>query len=53
MEEKNSEKNQKLLALNNKWLFYLFTFNSRTDIMTRRNFNQVRYFFIFSTDFMV
>ena len=45
MEQNNSEKNQKFLVLNDKFFFYLLTFNSRADFMTRYTFNQVRYFF--------
>ena len=45
MEQRNSEKNQKFLVLNDKWFFCLLTFNSRADIITRYNFNQVRCFF--------
>ena len=45
MEQSNSEKNQKFLVLNDKWFFYLLTFNSRADFMTRYTFNQVRCFF--------
>ena len=37
MEQRNSEKK----------------FNSRADIMTRYNFNQVRWFFLHLIDFMV
>ena len=48
MERRNSEKNQKFLVLNDKWLFYLLTFNSRADIITRYNCNQVRCFFTFN-----
>ena len=33
--------------------FYLLTFNSRADIMTRYTFNQVRCFFTFSIDFFI
>ena len=32
--------------------FCLLTFNSRADIISRYNFNQVRCFFTFSIDFM-
>ena len=46
-------KKQKFLVLNGKWFFCLFTFNSRADIITRYNFDQVRCFFIFNIDFMV
>ena len=46
MEQRNSEKNQKSLVLNDKCFFYLFTFNSRADIMTKYTFNQVRCFFM-------
>ena len=54
MEERNYEKNQKCLVLGDKWFFfYLFTFDSRADIMTKYTFNQVRCFFTFSVDFMV
>ena len=54
MEQRNSEKNQKFLVLNEKCFFYLLTFNSRPDIITRYNFNQVRCcFFAFNIDFMV
>ena len=46
MEQRNSEKNQKkFLVLNDKWRFCLLTFNSRADIITSYNFNQVRCFF--------
>ena len=45
MEQRNSEKNQKFLILNDKWFFCLLTYNSRADIITRYNFNQVRCFF--------
>ena len=41
MEQRNSEKNQKFLVLNDKY-FFLLTFNSRADIMARYTFNQVR-----------
>ena len=41
-------KKSKLLVLNHKWFFCLLTFNSRTDIITRYNFNQVRCFFTFN-----
>ena len=45
MEERISEKNQKFLVLNDKWFFfYLLTFNSRADIMTRYTFDQFRCF---------
>ena len=43
MEQRNSEKNQKFLVLNDKWFFCLLTFNSRADIISRYNFNQVRF----------
>ena len=53
MEQRNSEKNQKFLVLNEKCFFFcLLTFNSRADIISRYNFNQVRCFFTFSIDFM-
>ena len=45
MEQRNSEKNQTFLVLNDKYFFCLLTFNSGADIITRYNFNQVRYFF--------
>ena len=48
MEQRNSEKNQKFLVLNDKCFFCLLTFNSRADIITRYNFNQVRFFFTFN-----
>ena len=35
------------------FFFYLLTFNFRADIMTKYNFNQVRWFLTFSIDFMV
>ena len=47
MEQKNSEKNQKFLVLNDKWFFCLLTFSSRADMTTRYNFNKVRCFFTF------
>ena len=53
MEQRNSEKNQKFLVLNDKWLFGSLTFNSRADIITRYKFNQVRCFFTFGIGFMV
>ena len=53
MEQRNSEKNQKFLILNDKWFFCLLTFNSRADIITRYNFNQVRCFILHLTDFMI
>ena len=42
MDQRNPEKNQKFSVLNDKWFFCLLTFNSRVDIITRYNFNQVR-----------
>ena len=48
MEQRNSEKKQNFLVLNDKWFFCLLTFNSRADITTRYNFNQARCFFIFN-----
>ena len=53
MEQRNSDKNQKFLALMTNVFFYLLTFNSRADIMTRYTFNQVRCFFTFSIDFFI
>ena len=44
MQQKNSEKNQKILILN--VFFWLLDFNSRADIITRYNFNQVGWFFL-------
>ena len=44
MGQGNSEKNQNLLAMNDKLFFYLLTFNSKADIMNRYTFNQVRFF---------
>ena len=52
MDQRNPEKAQKFLVLNDKCFFYLLTFNFRADIMTRNTFNQVRCFFTFSIDFM-
>ena len=43
MEQRNSEKNQKFLVLNDKWVFYLLNFNSRADFTTRYTFNQIRW----------
>ena len=46
MEQKNFEKNQKFLVLLMTNVFFcLLTLNSRADIITRHNFNQVRCFF--------
>ena len=46
MEQRNSEKNQTFLVVNDKcFFFYLLTFNSRADILTRYTFHEVRYFF--------
>ena len=43
MQQRNSEKNQEFLVLNDKFFFLnLLTFNFRADIMTRYTFNQVR-----------
>ena len=43
MKQRNSEKNQKFLVLNDKRLFFnLLNFNFRADIMARYTFNQVR-----------
>ena len=53
MEQRNFEKNQVFGTVNGKWYFWLLTFSSRADIITRCNFNQVRFFFTFSIDFMV
>ena len=39
--------------MTNGFFFYLLTFNFRADIMTKYNFNQVRWFLTFSIDFMV
>ena len=36
-----------------KDFFYLMTFNSTVDIMTRCTFNEVKFFFTFNIDFMV
>ena len=44
MEQRNSEKG--FGTDNDKWFFCLLTFNSRADIITRYNFNQVRCFFL-------
>ena len=52
MEQRNSEKNRKFLALNEKCFFCLLTFNSRVDIISRYNFSQVRCFFTFRIDFV-
>ena len=47
MEQSNSEKSQKFLVLNDKWLFfYSLTFDSRADFMATYTFNQVRCFFL-------
>ena len=35
MKQRNSEKNRKFLVLKDKWFFYLFTFNSKADVMTK------------------
>ena len=48
MEQRNSEKNQKFLVLNDKRFFFLLTINSRADIITRYKFNQFRCFFYIS-----
>ena len=54
MKQRNSEKNQKFLVLNDKRLFFnLLNFNFRADIMARYTFNQVRWFFTSSIDFIV
>ena len=51
MEHKNCEKNQKFLVLLMTNVFFcLLTLNSRADIITRHNFNQVRCFFTVSMD---
>ena len=55
MEQSNSEKNPKFLALlmTNDFFYCLLNFDSRADILTKYNFNEARCFFLtFSIDFM-
>ena len=47
------EKSKVFGTVNYKWFFGLLTFNSKADIITRYNFNQVRCFFTLSLDFMI